>query len=54
MPASSCQGAAAMSDAWWSERLRRAPCQARNGNFKRGFWTTESKRERRETGAQVR
>ena len=30
------------------------PPGSRNGNFKHGFWTTESKRERRETGAQVR
>ena len=30
------------------------PSGPRNGNFKHGFWTTESKRERRETGAQVR
>jgi hypothetical protein len=30
------------------------PSGARNGNFKHGFWTTESKRERKETGAKVR
>ena len=30
------------------------PPGSRNGNFKHGFWTTESKRVRRETGAKVR
>ena len=30
------------------------PRGARNGNFKHGLWTTESKRIRRETGARAR
>ena len=47
------KGRSSLSDARWSERLGRA-ARFSNGNFKHGFWTTESKRERRETGAQVR